>query len=766
MGPSADSVNRFYDCLEQHSRDRGLSPNSTSYWIAATALNQWTVGGDWLSDAFPEVGSEDMLTRSPLRAKFRLAMEKCTGTLCVVDEAAASFSRLWVCYETHIALGMRAHKFDIYTPARAQYENGHGHLVASAAVGLLDGLGVVRSAGVVSLPVLEASGRSVSRGGAGLLSRGSGGGASVVAAAVVAPPSAASSASTSVAPESVFEKDVREGFFPWSLADALLKVDLECGSTSIRSDRWKILNCISNPRGDPPNINAEPRLAHPSYTHANRKLAGRVAAACLRRALNEAEAADRLAAQHGKKLSLALRDEGELVRKRLQRLLHTISNSRLDIMSLDLHGRDGFAMTRSRVNKVLNALPSELETLHLQLDQDKCPSSLCLGRACLTVLDLSGSSGLASSVDGSGFRDADYLFPKLTRLHTLKFCRCMDLDLLPEKLGGLPSLTTLDVSNCPLITSLPRKLPATLQNIILTGTPIVSLGQGVSSLRRLQTLVGLGQELVELSDLSGFVGNQLDLQHCVQLYSTQVDAKTDLELTAVYKKHPFDALAWLRLVFPWVVALEKTRGVIVHPPRFSSSIGEKEIRRVDETFQHLVDEVRQDMLQRSKKMALKLNQRALLSPRVNKMRATSVCRSETRKRSSLEELRLEAERMVRLSAKTDGPAWEKSPPREFAASGKEDENGGVIHRIRSQLDALDVELYQKYVPIKVEAPPLSGRRASKEVLVAEPSRRLIAPSIDVKRRVSVVRALDTDNSRPAQSKRSSRQGRIRRSVER
>ena len=187
---------------------------------------------------------------------------------------------------------------------------------------------------------------------------------------------------------------------------------------------------------------------------------------------------------------------------------------------------------------------------------------------------------------------------------------------------------------------------------------------------------------------------------------------------------------------------------------------------MDETFQHLVDEVRQDMLQRSKKMALKLNQRALLSPRVNKMRATSVCRSETRKRSSLEELRLEAERIVRLSAKTDGPAWEKSPPRASAASGEEYENGGVIHRIRSQLDALDVELYQKYVPTKVEAPPLSGRRASKEVLVAEPSRRLIAPSIDVKRRVSVVRALDTDGSRPAQSKRSSRQGRTRRSVER
>ena len=219
-------------------------------------------------------------------------------------------------------------------------------------------------------------------------------------------------------------------------------------------------------------------------------------------------------------------------------------------------------------------------------------------------------------MDGSGFRDADYLFPKLTRLHTLKFCRCMDLDLLPEKLGGLPSLTTLDVSNCPLITSLPRKLPATLQNIILTGTPIVSLGQGVSSLRRLQTLVGLGQELVELSDLSGFVGNQLDLQHCVQLYSTQVDAKTDLELTAVYKKHPFDALAWLRLVFPWVVALEKTRGVIVHPPRFSSSIGEKKFGAWMRPFSISSMKSGRTCCSVAKKMALKLNQRALLSPRV------------------------------------------------------------------------------------------------------------------------------------------------------
>ena len=238
-----DSVASFLDCLEQHARDRGLSPNSSSYWIAATALNQWTIGGDWMSDALPEEGEGvDMLERHPLRAKFFLALQACVGTICIVDRAATSFSRLWVCYETHLAMGMDSHKLDIYTPVRAEYENGHGHRVSTTAAGLLDGPGVVRAAGIVSLPVLQAGGRSVSRGGQGLLSRGSGGNAAVVAGAVVVS-AATTTTSAAITPENIFDKALRESHFPWSLVEALLDVSLEDAHVSVPSDYWRL--CVA-----------------------------------------------------------------------------------------------------------------------------------------------------------------------------------------------------------------------------------------------------------------------------------------------------------------------------------------------------------------------------------------------------------------------------------------------------------------------------------------------------------------------------------------
>lgn len=181
------------------------------------------------------------------------------------------------------------------------------------------------------------------------------------------------------------------------------------------------------------------------------------------------------------------------------------------------------------------------------------------------------------------------------------------------------------------------------------------------------------------------------MQQCVKLYSTEVDAKTERELTQLYKKHPFDASAWLRLVFPWITVLEKTRGVSFLPPRFESSLGPDVLPQVDETLQHLVDEVRKDTVERSKKMALKLNQRGLLSPRVNRMRAATMCRSETRKHSSVEELRLEAERMVRLSHHSERPAWEKA----HSPVANEVEQSAAVKRIQSKLDALDHELFER-----------------------------------------------------------------------
>ena len=466
-----------------------------------------------------------------------------------------------------------------------------------------------------------------------------------------------------------------------------------------------------HPQG-PPNINAEPRKGHFAFDCVNRKFAGHIAASCLRRALDDVEAAERLAESalvRRVPLMMAQREAAEQSRIRLDRLLDTISSSGLPYLRLDLHGRESFTITRPRLHAILQALPPELEHLWLQLDLDKCHSRLFLGREKLVRLDLSGCGGLQSSVDGSGFRDADYLFRKLRHLATLEMRNCPDLDMLPEKLSDLPSLTTLDVSHCPRVTTLPSKLPATLKHIILTGTPITHLGSGIGTLRRLQPLVGLGQELVQLPNLSFFMGKQLDLQPCVELYSTEVDEKTDRELTQLYKKHPFDASAWLRLVYPWVVVLEKTRGVSFQPPRFDSSLGAEEMRRVDETLQHLIDEVRNDTVERSKKMALKLNQRALLSPRVNRMRAATICRSETRKHSSLEELRLEAERMVRLSAGSNRPAWEKSTHSTADAS----EQSAAVKRIQSRLDELDLELFERQFgpPKAAAALPILGAMA-------------------------------------------------------
>lgn len=519
-----------------------------------------------------------------------------------------------------------------------------------------------------------------------------------------------------------------------------------------------------HPKG-PPNINAEPIAAHSAFDNADRKFAGRIAAATLRRALDDVETADRLAEAaivRRVPLMMAQRDAAEESRIRLDRLLHVVSHSRLTRLTLDFHGSEGFTMTRPRLHAILKALPPELEHLWLQLDLDKCPSRLFLGRERLVTLDLSGCGGLQSSVDGSGFREADYLFQKLIHLTSLEMRHCPDLDMLPEKLSELHSLTKLDVSHCSRVTTLPDKLPAALQHIIVTGCPITLLGPGVQTLCRLQTLAGLGQELIQLPKLSLFAGRQLDLQQCVKLYSTEVDAKRERELTQLYKKHPFDASAWLRLVFPWVAVLEKTRGVCFLPPRFESSLGPDELPQVEETLQHLVDEVRKDTAERSKKMALKLNQRALLSPRVNRLRAATICRSETRKHSSVEELRLEAERMVRLSVHSERPAWEKT----HSTAAHEAEQSAAVKSIQSKLDALDHELFERqFGPPKraavlkplAEATIFMPRRGARRASIWQSHSDAPSPSAP-SRRVSNVR-LQTDQSTSDHSRRNSTDGR-------
>ena len=129
----ADRLSGVVACAEQHARDRGSDANTTAYWLAAGALNQWAPGELWYSEQ-PSYAREP----PPTEAAFARAMRKSLGTLCVVDPHAHCLARLWVCYEVSLALGGEAgvgHRLDIYTPWEGTYETGRGQELACSAVG-------------------------------------------------------------------------------------------------------------------------------------------------------------------------------------------------------------------------------------------------------------------------------------------------------------------------------------------------------------------------------------------------------------------------------------------------------------------------------------------------------------------------------------------------------------------------------------------------------------------------------------------------------
>jgi len=136
--------------LEQHSRDRGVSDECASYWIAAMATNQHA------RDAYTyESGT------TPIHSAVADAMTLSFGTLALVDKRALFFRRVAPLYEVFLALhgtctphagGMHAairghnahghgaqpaHKFDVFT-VRTHVAPHKPHTVAHA-LGLTDG---------------------------------------------------------------------------------------------------------------------------------------------------------------------------------------------------------------------------------------------------------------------------------------------------------------------------------------------------------------------------------------------------------------------------------------------------------------------------------------------------------------------------------------------------------------------------------------------------------------------------------------------------
>jgi len=103
-----DSFRDLLLCLEQHARDRGVSDECASYWIAAFALSQHSTAPLALRD-------------TTIHAIPR-AIALSVGTLLVVDRRGAALRRLWILYEAYLALEARRRglphprMLDVYTP--------------------------------------------------------------------------------------------------------------------------------------------------------------------------------------------------------------------------------------------------------------------------------------------------------------------------------------------------------------------------------------------------------------------------------------------------------------------------------------------------------------------------------------------------------------------------------------------------------------------------------------------------------------------------
>lgn len=91
-----ESFRRLLDCLEQHSRDRGV-PDHCPYWISAFGHNQWLTDAPACWDSFQR------------------ALAHCVGTISVLDAHGVALRRAWCLYEIFLSLRKPDHKWDLYT---------------------------------------------------------------------------------------------------------------------------------------------------------------------------------------------------------------------------------------------------------------------------------------------------------------------------------------------------------------------------------------------------------------------------------------------------------------------------------------------------------------------------------------------------------------------------------------------------------------------------------------------------------------------------
>ena len=215
-----DSFERLLECLEQHSRDRGV-PDTCAYFLSAFAVN------DWSTEATP----------SELPAMVTRAIQRCIGTIFVLDHDATALGRTWCAYELLCGLATPRHKLDIYTymPHICVYLTkksiGRGALHREcSAVGLLE----------------------------------------------------ASDFATVDFAACHTNKAHRESFFPTAtFLTPLLTMDVATARTSVESDRRVLLNALTTGRADPTK---PPPKEGGAIDQLNARLRGRLALAVLRNA--------------------------------------------------------------------------------------------------------------------------------------------------------------------------------------------------------------------------------------------------------------------------------------------------------------------------------------------------------------------------------------------------------------------------------------------------------------------------------------------------
>ena len=215
-----------------------------------------------------------------------------------------------------------------------------------------------------------------------------------------------------------------------------------------------------------------------------------------------------------------------------------------------------------------------------------------------------------------------------------------------------------------------------------------------------------------------WAGRRLNLRDCCRLFECQPERGSESALQAVFKQEPFDPQAWLRVVFPWAAWLEKS-GVEIEPPR-PLKLGREEASEVDDKLAMLLSQARSGAAARKRRIAQNLDALGVLSSDANHARASAACRSEMRKKVSLEEMRLHAQHLVLIQSghRVQGKA---SAGLKHAATPQDPI---PMVEVATKLEELDAQLFQNVrrlpaaivaarVEVTVPKAPVLPRRGSK-----------------------------------------------------